>query len=94
MSCCMSSHLTAAAAAATCGPANMQLYIQKQHLKVTHTPCSSGWHTPVLWQAQVHLLNDERGPVIETLVARTLRQVRTCTYAWARIDLLILYPEF
>jgi len=35
------------------------------------------------WQAwsklliidEVHLLNDERGPVIETLVARTLRQV-------------------
>jgi activating signal cointegrator complex subunit 3 len=25
---------------------------------------------------EVHLLNDERGPVIETLVARTLRQVR------------------
>ena len=24
---------------------------------------------------KVHLLNDERGPVIETLVARTLRQV-------------------
>ena len=24
---------------------------------------------------QVHLLNDERGPVIETLVARTQRQV-------------------
>ena len=26
---------------------------------------------------EVHLLNDERGPVIETLVARTTRQVRT-----------------
>ena len=25
--------------------------------------------------AQVHLLNDERGPVIETLIARTQRQV-------------------
>jgi len=25
---------------------------------------------------EVHLLNDERGPVIETLVARTQRQVR------------------
>lgn len=25
---------------------------------------------------EVHLLNDERGPVIETLIARTLRQVR------------------
>lgn len=24
---------------------------------------------------EVHLLNDERGPVIETLVARTTRQV-------------------
>ena len=24
---------------------------------------------------EVHLLNDERGPVIETLIARTLRQV-------------------
>jgi superfamily II helicase len=28
---------------------------------------------------EVHLLNDERGPVIETLVARTNRQV-----GWAR----------
>ena len=26
---------------------------------------------------EVHLLNDERGPVIETLVARTHRQVET-----------------
>lgn len=26
---------------------------------------------------EVHLLNDDRGPVIETLVARTLRQVPT-----------------
>lgn len=26
---------------------------------------------------EVHLLNDERGPVIETLIARTQRQVRT-----------------
>lgn len=26
---------------------------------------------------EVHLLNDERGPVIETLVARTQRQVRS-----------------
>lgn len=25
---------------------------------------------------EVHLLNDDRGPVIETLIARTLRQVR------------------
>jgi len=25
---------------------------------------------------EVHLLNDERGPVIETLVSRTLRQAR------------------
>ena len=25
---------------------------------------------------EVHLLHDDRGPVIETLVARTLRQVR------------------
>ena len=25
---------------------------------------------------EVHLLNDERGPVIETLIARTQRQVR------------------
>ena len=25
---------------------------------------------------EVHLLNDDRGPVIEALVARTLRQVR------------------
>lgn len=27
---------------------------------------------------EVHLLNDERGPVIETLVARTTRQVGSC----------------
>lgn len=26
---------------------------------------------------EVHLLNDERGAVIETIVARTLRQVNT-----------------
>ena len=26
---------------------------------------------------EVHLLNEDRGPVIESLVARTLRQVRT-----------------
>lgn len=26
---------------------------------------------------EVHLLNDDRGPVIETLIARTLRQVGT-----------------
>jgi hypothetical protein len=34
---------------------------------------------------EVHLLNDERGPVIETLVARTLRQVRgrwVCVCVW------------
>ena len=30
---------------------------------------------------QVHLLNDERGPVIETLVARTQRQVRRALLA-------------
>lgn len=27
---------------------------------------------------EVHLLNDDRGPVIEALVARTLRQVNYC----------------
>lgn len=27
---------------------------------------------------EIHLLHDDRGPVIETIVARTLRQVRTC----------------
>ena len=27
---------------------------------------------------EVHLLHDDRGAVIETLVARTLRQVRSC----------------
>jgi activating signal cointegrator complex subunit 3 len=27
---------------------------------------------------EVHLLHDERGPVIETIVARTLRQVTIC----------------
>lgn len=30
---------------------------------------------------EVHLLNDERGAVIETIVARTLRQVRSLTCA-------------
>ena len=29
---------------------------------------------------QVHLLNDERGPVIETLIARTQRQVTYGSY--------------
>ena len=28
---------------------------------------------------EVHLLNDDRGPVIETLIARTQRQVRLAT---------------
>ena len=37
---------------------------------------------------EVHLLNDERGPVIETLIARTLRQVQPgtvvlfCAWPW------------
>ena len=31
---------------------------------------------------EVHLLNDERGPVIETLVARTTRQVRLAGCFW------------
>ena len=29
---------------------------------------------------EVHLLHDERGPVLETLVARTLRQVWICEH--------------
>ena len=29
---------------------------------------------------EVHLLHDERGPVIETLVARTLAQVRSLSF--------------
>lgn len=33
------------------------------------------WFELVLFPLQVHLLNDERGPVIETLIARTQRQV-------------------
>lgn len=32
---------------------------------------------------EVHLLNDERGPVIEALVARTLRQVSSLMYVAA-----------
>ena len=32
--------------------------------------------------AEVHLLNDERGPVIETLVARTTRQVGAAASSW------------
>ncbi len=38
------------------------------------------WFELVLVALQVHLLNDERGPVIETLIARTQRQVifRSC----------------
>jgi activating signal cointegrator complex subunit 3 len=44
---------------------------------------------------EVHLLNDDRGPVIETLVARTLRQVRqTCTNVVAPGDLRHLVPKF
>lgn len=31
---------------------------------------------------EVHLLNDDRGPVIEALVARTLRQVYNWIYLW------------
>lgn len=31
---------------------------------------------------EVHLLNDDRGPVIEALVARTLRQVYNLIYLW------------
>lgn len=34
---------------------------------------------------EVHLLNDDRGPVIEALVARTLRQVRQ--------PIFFLHPE-
>ena len=36
---------------------------------------------------EVHLLHDERGPVLETLVARTLRQVRKNAF---RITLIII----
>ncbi len=32
---------------------------------------------------EVHLLNDERGPVIETLIARTQRQVPSPLCSWA-----------
>ncbi len=47
---------------------------------------------------EVHLLNDERGPVIETLVARTTRQVDgdlpapcTCCCCHVCTDALLLH---
>lgn len=35
---------------------------------------------------EVHLLNDERGPVIETLIARTQRQVCTLHSSWDLLE--------
>lgn len=36
---------------------------------------------------EIHLLHDDRGPVIETIVARTLRQVCTCsTYFFFNVE--------
>ena len=35
---------------------------------------------------EVHLLHDDRGPVIESLVARTLRQVGAYFGCWLRDD--------
>lgn len=48
---------------------------------------------------EVHLLNDDRGPVIEALVARTLRQVIYCNtslycvlFARVLVDMLFFIP--
>lgn len=39
---------------------------------------------------EVHLLNDDRGSVIEALVARTLRQVISCTKREQLLSTLVL----
>eukprot|EP00898_Chlorokybus_atmophyticus_P000832 jgi/Chlat1/174/Chrsp1S03247 len=43
---------------------------------------------------EVHLLNDERGPVIETLVARTLRQVETSQSMIRIVGLSATLPNY
>lgn len=43
---------------------------------------------------EVHLLNDERGPVIETLVARTTRQVETSQSMIRLVGLSATLPNF
>jgi len=42
---------------------------------------------------EVHLLHEDRGPVIETLVARTLRQVH-CWLLFLGNQLIFLTPYF
>jgi activating signal cointegrator complex subunit 3 len=44
--------------------------------------------------SQVHLLNDERGPVIETLVARTLRQVEASQSMIRIVGLSATLPNY
>lgn len=43
---------------------------------------------------EVHLLNDDRGPVIETLVARTLRQVETSQSMIRIVGLSATLPNY
>lgn len=43
---------------------------------------------------EVHLLNDDRGPVIEALVARTLRQVNYCIQVFIVFYLLEVDMSF
>lgn len=46
---------------------------------------------------EVHLLNDDRGPVIEALVARTLRQVsKSCLLylvSAVEVSVFFIYPD-
>jgi len=43
---------------------------------------------------EVHLLNDDRGPVIETLVARTLRMVETTQQMIRIVGLSATLPNY
>ena len=43
---------------------------------------------------EVHLLNDDRGPVIETLVARTLRMVETSQQMIRIVGLSATLPNY
>jgi superfamily II helicase len=51
----------------------IRAYFQLVSLSLTHRSLKS---LKLLIIDEVHLLNDERGAVIETIVARTLRQVK------------------
>lgn len=42
---------------------------------------------------EVHLLHEDRGPVLESIVARTLRQVRACYKLWSFSGLCASLPR-